>query len=186
MAPHQDSVNWNFWYLLLTTGPVPRWVRRSGGVRRCWKLARGTDGTIGWAWSRWAGWRNPELAERTQIPAFAGDWMGKSPGADGQDVVEVGLRAVQPAAEPVATDEGIDEVAFDEVSGRSWSWYSLARRSRSAWFSPGMMVWRASMPCWRALKRDASLPAGVRGPVDFWALRRLASNWFRVAMSRSE
>jgi hypothetical protein len=39
--------------------------------------------------------------------------MGKSPGADGQDVVEVGLRAVQPAAEPVATDEGIDEVAFD-------------------------------------------------------------------------
>jgi len=34
-------------------------------------------------------------------------------GAHGQDAVEVGLGAVKAAAEPVAADEGIDEVTLD-------------------------------------------------------------------------
>jgi hypothetical protein len=33
-----------------------------------------------------------------------------------------------------------------------------------------MTVEAASMPCLRALKLEAALPSGVRGPVDFWAL----------------
>ena len=32
----------------------------------------------------------------------------------------------------------------------------------------------ASMPCFRALKREADLPSTERGPVDFCALARLA------------
>ena len=32
-------------------------------------------------------------------------------------------------------------------------------------------------PCLRPLRREMALPSSVRGPVDFMALRRLASSW---------
>ena len=35
----------------------------------------------------------------------------------------------------------------------------------------------ASMPCLRALKREADLPSAERGPVDLSALARLALIW---------
>ena len=34
---------------------------------------------------------------------------------------------------------------------------------------------QASMPDLRAFREEAALPSGEVGPVDFWALRRLAS-----------
>jgi hypothetical protein len=40
--------------------------------------------------------------------------------------------------------------------------------------SPGMMWEYASMPDFRALREEAALPSEEVGPVDFWALRRLA------------
>jgi hypothetical protein len=39
------------------------------------------------------------------------------------------------------------------------------------------------MPVLRALRLEAALPWGDLGPVDFWALRRLASIWRRDAMA---
>jgi hypothetical protein len=41
----------------------------------------------------------------------------------------------------------------------------------------------ASMPCFRALKREADLPSAERGPVDIWALARLAAICAGVAMT---
>ena len=38
-----------------------------------------------------------------------------------------------------------------------------------------MTVCEARMPCFIALMRECALPCGVRGPVDFAALRRFAS-----------
>jgi hypothetical protein len=38
------------------------------------------------------------------------------------------------------------------------------------------------MPDLRALRDEAALPSGEVGPVDFWALRRLALIWAWVGM----
>src|SRR5271157_1455841 len=35
------------------------------------------------------------------------------------------------------------------------------------------------MPCFTAFMRETARPSGVRGPVDSWALRRLAAIWAR-------
>ena len=43
----------------------------------------------------------------------------------------------------------------------------------------------ASRPVLSALKREAALPSGVRGPVERWALRRLAAICLRVAITVS-
>ena len=40
-------------------------------------------------------------------------------------------------------------------------------------------------PCFRALRREASFPSAVFGPVDFFAFSRLASIWRRVAIGDS-
>ena len=44
---------------------------------------------------------------------------------------------------------------------------------------------RPASPCWKALRREASLPSSVFGPVDFWALRRFAAICFSVAIGGS-
>src|SRR5579884_1908017 len=41
------------------------------------------------------------------------------------------------------------------------------------------------MPCLRAFWEEVCLPEGVRGPVESWALRRLAAIWAGEAMWRS-
>ena len=46
-----------------------------------------------------------------------------------------------------------------------------------------MTMEAASMPCFRALKREADLPSAERGPVDFCALARLAVICAGVAMT---
>ncbi len=38
------------------------------------------------------------------------------------------------------------------------------------------------MPDFRALSEEVALPSGDLGPVDFWALRRLALIWASVGM----
>src|ERR1035438_6004727 len=43
----------------------------------------------------------------------------------------------------------------------------------------------ARRPWTRRLRLDAALPSGVRGPVDFWAFRRLASICAAVGMRGS-
>src|SRR5271155_5387196 len=43
----------------------------------------------------------------------------------------------------------------------------------AAMSSPGRRVVWAAMPCLTALRQEMALPSGVRGPVDFWELRRL-------------
>jgi hypothetical protein len=49
------------------------------------------------------------------------------------------------------------------------------------------MMWdQASMPDLRAFREEAALPAGDVGPVDFWALRRLALSCAWVGMVRSQ
>src|SRR5262245_41303589 len=53
------------------------------------------------------------------------------------------------------------------------------KASGSSW---GRTTVVAVMPCLRALKRTRSFPSGVLGPVLFWALRRLASICFWVAI----
>src|SRR5437870_9191468 len=54
--------------------------------------------------------------------------------------------------------------------------------SKSSCFSPGRTTVLAHRPLRRAFRRTAALPAGVLGPVDRKALRRLASICFRVAI----
>src|ERR1017187_3223814 len=53
---------------------------------------------------------------------------------------------------------------------------------RSARFSLGRARDLASMPVLRAFMEEAALPVTEMGPLDFWALRRLASIWRRVDM----
>jgi hypothetical protein len=36
--------------------------------------------------------------------------------------------------------------------------------------------WGDRRPCRKRFRRDQALPRAVHGPVDFWALRRLAAN----------
>ena len=46
-------------------------------------------------------------------------------------------------------------------------------------FSPSRMKYLSPERRWvRPLRLEAALPSGVRGPVDFWALRQLESVWF--------
>src|ERR1019366_6332395 len=56
------------------------------------------------------------------------------------------------------------------------------RSSRSASFSEGSRRDLAWMPVLRAFMEEAALPVTELGPVDFWALRRLASIWRSVDM----
>ena len=52
----------------------------------------------------------------------------------------------------------------------SWSrWSAKSRGSSSA-----MTVLADDRPCLMGLCETMALPCAVRGPVDFWALRRLA------------
>src|SRR6266480_2843874 len=69
-----------------------------------------------------------------------------------------------------------------------WKWRRnwAVRASSSAGSSPGMMWDQASMPDLRALREDAALPSGEVGPVDFWALRRLALSWAWMGMVQSQ
>src|ERR1017187_9565142 len=64
------------------------------------------------------------------------------------------------------------------VVGWKRSWYSVLRISRLTVFSPRMIWDLASMPDFRAFMREAALPSAELGPVDFFALRRLASVCF--------
>src|SRR5947208_5890232 len=65
-------------------------------------------------------------------------------------------------------------------------WCSASSESRRLWksdsFSPGRTRMLEASPCLRPLRRTASLPAGVLGPVLFWALFLLAASWASVAM----
>src|ERR1700730_3031869 len=62
-----------------------------------------------------------------------------------------------------------------------WRWYhSSISCSRSASFSEGRTRDLAWMPVLRAFMEETALPVTEVGPVDFWALRRLASIWRRV------
>src|SRR5580700_620826 len=54
---------------------------------------------------------------------------------------------------------------------------SAWRDSKSAAFSCGRTICLLVSPCWKALRLDVCLPAAVTGPVEDWALRRLASSW---------
>src|SRR6266481_1067063 len=71
-------------------------------------------------------------------------------------------------------------------AGRKWRRNAAVRASSSAGSSPGMMWDQASMPDLRALRDEAALPSGDVGPVDFWALRRLALIWAWVGMGESQ
>ena len=62
----------------------------------------------------------------------------------------------------------------------------MVRASSSAGSSPGMMWDQASIPDLRALSEEAALPSGEVGPVDFWALRRLAFSCAWVGMVQSQ
>src|ERR1022692_4490656 len=68
----------------------------------------------------------------------------------------------------------------------SWGIQAAESRSRSwsnfDWSSPGMTADSARRPWTRALKRTPSLPAEVWGPVDFFALLRLARIGLIVAI----
>ena len=57
---------------------------------------------------------------------------------------------------------------------RTTAWWNA---SHAGWVSPswGTTASTANAPCRRALTVDRSLPAGVRGPVDFTALSRFAA-----------
>src|SRR6266404_786882 len=70
-------------------------------------------------------------------------------------------------------------------AGWKWRRYAAVRASSSAGSSPGMMWDHASMPDLRALREEAALPSGEVGPVDFWALRRLALIWAWVGIVES-
>ena len=43
----------------------------------------------------------------------------------------------------------------------------------------------AVRPCFNGFRRILALPSGVRGPLDFWALRRLAAICFGVDIGSS-
>src|SRR5579871_1494752 len=65
--------------------------------------------------------------------------------------------------------------------GVYWTWPPLDFASGST----EMPEAREYPPCLRALRRTAARPAGVRGPVDFNALRRFAAICFWVAMGKT-
>jgi hypothetical protein len=92
---------------------------------------------------------------------------------------QLGFDFAEAAEHPFAGDQRIDQEALLGGGGRKRSWYSAVRASRASASSPGMTLDLASMPVFRALKREAALPSteGPEGtpPEDFCALRRLAS-----------
>ena len=61
------------------------------------------------------------------------------------------------------------------VCGQNWSRRSSKRSATIRASSIGRTIPSPVRPCLRELARDRSFPSGVLGPVDFWALRRLAS-----------
>src|ERR1035438_8103389 len=73
-----------------------------------------------------------------------------------------------------------------DFSMSSWGIQAAESRSRCwsnlAWSSPGMTVDSARRPWTRALKRTRSLASWLLGPVDFFALRRLARICLIVAI----
>jgi len=73
----------------------------------------------------------------------------------------------------------IDSIGLAGANSASiWSRW----RSNSAWLSELITSWAAVSPCLTAFCETAALPSLVRGPVDFWALLRLARIWDWVDM----
>jgi integrase len=59
--------------------------------------------------------------------------------------------------------------------GANWARRRFPNSTSSASHSPGTSASRDKSPCFRPFSATAALPAGVRGPVLFFAFRRLAS-----------
>ncbi len=69
----------------------------------------------------------------------------------------------------------LDQVALDVVPRGQGRGPRVQPRLSTSASSPGSTGSRARCPCLTALNRLRSLPVGDRGPVLFWAFRRLAS-----------
>jgi len=67
---------------------------------------------------------------------------------------------------------GFHEFGFDDALGAEFFVVLASDIQQVALVLSGMM--RARAPCLKALKEDEALPSAERGPVGFWALRRLA------------
>src|SRR5205823_6322301 len=107
---------------------------------------------------------------------------------DGQGIVLTGGKSAQIVTPDLDFDLGeafeVLGVTSDAVETRTSSsgvagWKRRRRASlrslKAEVFSPARAGDRAKMPCLRALAATTDLPSVVRGPVDFPALRRLAS-----------
>src|SRR5216117_1628312 len=68
------------------------------------------------------------------------------------------------------------------VAGWCSAWSESSRLLKSDSLSPGRTRISEASPCLRPLRRTASLPSGVLGPVLFCALFLLAAIWASVAM----
>jgi hypothetical protein len=84
--------------------------------------------------------------------AKGGIFVGVEEAGDGV-CPNLGVDFGEAAELPDVADEGVDEMALLGVAGWKRSRYSAVR----------------------VLREEAALPWAERGPVDFWALRRLAS-----------
>ncbi len=101
-------------------------------------------------------------------------------------VPELGFDAAEAALDPLGGDEGVDKrelggaggfVVEEELGGEGFEFSGVFA---------GMMWDQASMPDLRALREEVALPSGEVGPVDFWALRRLAFSCAWVGMVQSQ
>jgi hypothetical protein len=78
----------------------------------------------------------------------------------------------------------IRSTSTDSTSPTGPSSARICSRYRSNWSksSPTTTASFAKRPCLTAFWATLALPSGVRGPVEFWALARLATTWASVAM----
>jgi hypothetical protein len=130
-----------------------------------------------------------ELAERAEIGALGGihaaveaDEPGFGDGVSGGVLEELRQESAVAAALPIGINDGIDQVLLD---GRTWEEVQVV--SGGEFGKLGRILTRrisdsASMPVFRALRRQAARPAAEVGPVLFKAFLLFASIWAGEAM----
>jgi hypothetical protein len=131
----------------------------------------------------------PGTFEGGDLALYAGEEFGgggvgeercgeRGSGSFGEEgAVEVGLDALEAALLPVGAEHGIDVEGFGGGFGAE---VAVVGGDEDVVVGG---IFAGSMPCFRALKREADLPSAERGPVDFRALARLALICAGVAMT---
>ena len=85
------------------------------------------------------------------------------------------LGAGEALCDPVTLDEALDEDLLGDALGLEIVEDGLLEFAVVVRAFEGEDDGSAVRPCFRGLRRVLALPFAVRGPVDFWALRRLAA-----------